>query len=85
VVGTGIQRIDGAALPGIFSRRRVTAMREVDNVPTMCPDQHQTTVELDLEGGLTGTLKFFETRLLACPPGTTTCKGEMFLQLAPAK
>jgi hypothetical protein len=85
VVGTGNPRLDAIPMPGTFTRRRVSATREASAM-TMCLDQTQATVELDLELGTTGTLKFFEARDLACPPGGgATCKGQLDLQLSLAK
>jgi hypothetical protein len=79
VVGTGNSRLDGVPLPGQFTRRRVSASRE-GNGASMCLDQTQASVELDLESGTTGTLKFFEARALACP-GDAICKGQLDLRL----
>jgi hypothetical protein len=85
VAGTGNPRLDGRPVPGTFTRRRVSARDVVDGLST-CLDQTQTTIELDLENGTTGTLKFFEARDLGCPPPPgTTCKGELDLQLSLAK
>jgi len=82
VVGTGNPRIDGVPLPATFTRRRLTAHREVSNLPAMCVDQHDTTLELDLETAPTGKLSFTELRSLGCPPGQEYCKGQLSLQLA---
>jgi hypothetical protein len=82
VTGTGNPRIDGVPLPATFERRRLTATREVSNLPAMCPDQHNTSLELDLEAGTTGKLIFFESRTIgACPPSQDYCKGELRLDL----
>jgi len=84
VVGTGNARLDGVPMPGKFTRRRVSASRD-GNGASMCLDQTQAGVELDLENGTTGTLKFFEARALSCPPGDPICKGQLDLQLTLAK
>jgi hypothetical protein len=81
VQGTGHPLIDGQPIPAVFTRRRFTATRELNNLPAMCIDQSTLQIQHDFESGLPGRLEFFEVRSLNCPPSQAYCKGIISLDL----
>lgn len=82
ITGTGSPGVDGQAIPASFVRRRFTATRTLDNLPSTCFEQSSLDIGFDFEGIVPGVLRFAEVRYLDCASGSSDyCKGLLSLTL----
>jgi hypothetical protein len=74
--GTGDPWLDDRELPADFQRRRFHVELHADNLPAMCIEQEDVTLDYDFEGFRQGHLSFFQTATPDCTndPGDY-CKG----------